>query len=271
MAATRVKSQDVFDGAVGTADLADGGVTFAKLSVATDAGIEDAGSGAIQVKLVSTGGLAKGSTGVYGRGFQVLAADPSGAGLADGDSWFNSTNKSVRFSPGDAFEQGVVSCFFTDAAGSTVISNSAAESNISQLFTLPVNALRAGRWFRARWWGRYTAAAGATITFRGYLGNTLVVDPGASDPPDVAGTSKGFFVQFDFFVASSGTAGSVLGTLSHGFQALTGGALGLPVPTAGTTVNTTLTRDLKLTVQFSAASTNNTCFTSLATMELLNP
>lgn len=54
MAVTRVKSQDILDGGVASADLATGAVTAPKLSLATNSCIADNGSGGIEVQVDGT-------------------------------------------------------------------------------------------------------------------------------------------------------------------------------------------------------------------------
>ena len=64
MAATRIKSQDIKDADVVAADIAATAVTYAKLLLAANPGLEDGGAGATQVKVAAPVTLGAGGIGV---------------------------------------------------------------------------------------------------------------------------------------------------------------------------------------------------------------
>jgi hypothetical protein len=272
---TRITTQDVKDGSVNTIDLADGAVTFAKLTVATDPGLED--STGIRVKiadnsLARTGGLAVqrhagiglDATGIF---LQELNGATAGTGN-DGAVWYDTADKQVKTQlAGQIYSE--VGVLLLDPGNGTSIVSSAAENDVDSTKRLTVagNFLKTNRVIRIRQVFRYSCTGTPTITARIRVvgaGNDIVLTCTST----ALNNASNLYGIFEAVVVCS-TGGSTASVRCHGRLDL-GGASASVSATSGTSVDVTASTTIKPTYQWSASSASNTLRPELITYEVLN-
>lgn len=245
MPVTQINSQKIKDGTVDTGDLKDSSVTTAKLadSAVTPAKVQihPSSQGAMMVSSASgvTEVLPPGDDG------KVLSADSGGfAGMA----WV------------DRGKVGFASITTSNSAGGdgTGGTTGTAETQLNQLYTIPANSLSAGNVIKATFAGRYTQASGS-VTIRVYLQTSVFLDFG-SFAPATTGTSRGWSCEVTLIIGTTGTTGTCRGYAKLLFNNI---ASPIVVTNTDVTINTTVSRDLKLTAQWSVANAGNAVVTNV--------
>lgn len=105
MAITRIKTSDIGDDQVRTADILDANVTYPKLLVATAPGVEDDGAGGLRVKVDGLS-IAREANGLRAKGIAIVAHNATGSTIAAGKlvyfSGANTGNPTIGLSDADA-------------------------------------------------------------------------------------------------------------------------------------------------------------------------
>lgn len=218
------------------------------------------------------------SFAVFGAATTSLSSMRITAGTApsspvEGDIWLDSTQKCLK-----AFFDGVIQFMvgnlFTQTASQTIVST-VTETTLfgsgTGTLTLPANFWTVGKTVR--------------ITIRGTLGNTgtptaqiRVKTQGVTvlDTTAVAMVSvtapESFTINVLLTCRTTGATGTVTGSgliLHHGGTAFAT-VLGMDIPTATGTVNTTTSGTLDVTWQWGTSSASNTITSANSTVEVLN-
>ncbi len=160
---------------------------------------------------------------------------------------------------------GTGSEMWSDGSSSTTVANTTTETVISTL-TIPANDMVAGATYRLTAWGTAGVTATPTMTFRARISGvagTQIASSGAITASSGV-TGKVWKAEIMLVCLTTGGSGTAFGNL-HVIEGLSV-AGGNPVTTPGqrmdggssVTVDTTASRDLVLTAQWSAASSSNT-------------
>jgi len=166
---------------------------------------------------------------------------------------------------------------FVNAAASTAISNTSAETDFSLNYTLPANSLKVGQVIRLVCRGTLnTHSTAPTLIMRVKFGATvLALTPTWTTIASTA--NRGWEITFDTIVTAIGTGGTVeaLGvftTSTGAAAAVTNQMLDLKnaTPTSPVTVNTTVAQTLQVSAKFSVASVNNSMTMRQMIVEVLN-
>jgi hypothetical protein len=272
MAATRINGQDVRDAAVQTADLADSAVTFGKLSVAADPGLEDAGGGALRVKADATRAVSITSAGVG------VACDENSFSYAGNQLSFNGLRTTTNDSTGGAdlgrlyvadSGAGTAACrlrVLTNVPAtlggivyvgneSAAVANTTTETTFSTgSYTIPADAMQTKTCIRVTAGGRHSSTGTPSVNFRLKLGTNSVISVGPTNTLNNA-TNRAWRFEALMFITSTGASGVVKG---NGHQTLNTGTDAFAMRGNGVAVDTTIARDVALTVQWGAASASNT-------------
>lgn len=158
------------------------------------------------------------------------------------------------------------------ALTTTVVANTAAETDISPTFVIPANSVKAGDTFMIVASGTGSTPAGtATGTLRIKIGTQAFVmtfrdDSGGFGEPSFLQTGFSTSNAFNSWSATTyitfrsiGASGRAVGYMSYtGFLSGIGFTTNLIYHSTGSTVNTTADQNLKMTWDWNTASTNNT-------------
>lgn len=146
---------------------------------------------------------------------------------------------------------------------SSAVTNSTAETNIvgigSGTITLPANYLVSGKTIRVKASGVYTSTTSAgNMTVKFKLGSTIIVSTSLFPLVDNQ-TNQLWSFGIALTCRSTGTTGTVIGNTAFGMFDGTNGFRNFPMTNSTTsiTVDTTASKDIVLTVQFSTANANN--------------
>lgn len=159
---------------------------------------------------------------------------------------------------------------YTSIAASSAHTSTTTEALLDQTYTLPANALSAGRRVRIKFQGIATGTANTdTLThklyFGGLTGTALLTGTGT----DVANNNI-FCGEFELVCRTAGTSGTMVGFGSHAdVPAASGTASPIYEIMASTTVNTTTTFVIGVGVDWSTTDTVNTCRLDYLTVDLL--
>lgn len=138
-------------------------------------------------------------------------------------------------------------------AGNTV-ANTAADTNFTSKYTLAANALSVGQVIRFTASGTYGTAllVAPTITLSVKFGSTVVASGSQTLILNLA--NKGWSLDAQFIVFATGSSGTIEGQGDFSFDT----AVTKTVNTSSITVNTTVSNDLQISANWSAANSNNT-------------
>lgn len=218
----------------------------------------------VGVNLAASGGLQINS-GLLARGSQIVAGNPGSP--ADGDRWYDSTNKSFKRFEGtqNVWDVGTV---YVATAASAAIVNTASLTAANVAWNAPANFLVSGRTFRVRFGGNW-ASAGVAVN--------LAIDLFAN------GTSN----AFDGFTFALGTQSSGRYNAELDITILTTGSSGTAVVTGyvtceanGTvttqalgqnsvTINTTIINSVNPAFQWGTANASNSVVVRYMSVEAL--
>lgn len=180
MAVTRVKTQDVDDGAIQTADLADDCVTAPKLGIVTTKGDIIAFDGATAAPVR----VAVGTDG------QVLKADSTqNAGVA----WRTEAAAAIAIATADS-----------GAIVNTTVENVFNNS----LYTFSPSSLTSGSAYKLVAFGRYSTTGAPTLRIAGNFQNIAAHSAGAVGSVNNS-ANRAWWFEWDFIVRAGGGSGAV--------------------------------------------------------------
>ena len=186
----------------------------------------------------------------------------------EGDIWNDSTQKNLKARV-DGVTMGLKTVLFTNNT-TTAISNTASELSMFPAgvgtLTLPANFLTPGKMFRIRIQATVGNAASAVCTFRVKIGGTTIVSRALTHNGNV---NSGFNAQidFDWTCYSTGVSGTGRG---NGAVTFLNDAVHFLVSTGNDTVDTTASKTIDLTAQWSVANASSTIVVTNASVEILN-
>jgi predicted RecA/RadA family phage recombinase len=154
---------------------------------------------------------------------------------------------------------------YSAEAGSTVITNTVAETDFDKQVTIPANTLQVGDVIRVR--GEAIAPstnATDTLTLKLKVGNTVVV---ATAAVDVANNDIGY-LEADLVVRTIGAGGTFV---ACGVQALgtEGTVTAKPFKMSSTAIDTTVSQTVKASAQWSVANAANQVRLDVLNVEVL--
>jgi hypothetical protein len=204
-------------------------------------------SGGINVHLLSTGGIAVASGGLYVYGPQKVTADPASS---DGWAWYNSTNTAYRRNKNGVVESvtGVPYAWYN----ANPISNTTALTAASLSWACPANWLVVGRMLRVRFGGTWTATGtAANLTIDLFANGTSSGIDGAtfSTGTSTAGTFTGEMIVVITGTGSGGTF-TESGWITFGSQTLSIGQ-------SSGAINTTIQNTFNMAFQWGTANASN--------------
>lgn len=184
-----------------------------------------------------------------------IAGNPSS--LANGDYWYNTTQKSHRFRS-TAGTQGLVGLLYTNTAVSAAVVSTTTETNFDKTFSIPANAPTVGKKLWVRAYGLHSTSGAPTLTLRFKLGSTVIVTSGAITTGSGA-SNRLWSVDLMLTFISVGATGTVE---AQGFAMLATSATAVTIAdmenTAVITVDTTAALTAQVSAQWSIASSSNT-------------
>ncbi len=143
--------------------------------------------------------------------------------------------------------------------------STASEDNFTETITLAANYLRAGRYLRYRFWGTYDADIATTATFRMNLGGTDIVSSDAPTLLNSAGNS--WMITGTIYVEASGASGVIQGEMETHTE---GSTDTISIETGSATVDTTASKAMTPSIQFSGSSASNGAIILGGYIEALN-
>lgn len=283
MPVTRVKSQDVGDGAVGTTDLAGGAVTFPKLAVGVSPALENDGTDGIRVKVDGTsiqrtsggvallyvvgGGLAlQSGSGIVVKNLRQSAGNP--LNLADADQWYDTTTtkRMARVRGATITHTGLVKAQIVNAP----LSNTTTKTALAQAITIPANFLTERTTLRIRAGGVYSCTGSPTLTIDVWLSYPAHGLDGLTLPCTTNAANGRWWIDLEVTIRSAGAAGT-----AHVGGFFVGEYNNVVTQTqalgqASVTIDTTVVHSLALVCQWSAASVSNVVTMRHFTCEVLD-
>lgn len=151
----------------------------------------------------------------------------------------------------------------TVTVGNTTTETAISGTGVGSL-TLPANFLQAGSSVRVWTMGFHSAAAGATIRIRVYLGATVILDTGANASGNA--TNLTWEARAAFTCRAAGSSGAVN---AQGYYLEQGAAValyGMP-NTANVAIDTTVTQTVRVTAQWGTAAVGDTISCAYLTLE----
>lgn len=174
-----------------------------------------------------------------------------------------------RLIGGSSNRQVLVGVPYASAAASTAISNTVAETAFSTSYTIPANSLAAEQVIKLRWQGIATATNGTdTLTIKVYIGGiagTLLFTHAATD----VANDNVFSGEYTLVLRTVGAAGTIVGSGSgKSVPAAEGTATYKDDILASTAINTTTSKQLAVSAQWSVASASNSCRLDVFVVEM---
>lgn len=172
-----------------------------------------------------------------------------------GDLWYNTTQKSMRFAT-TVGTNGAVGLVYANVADSNKVQNTTTETDFNKNFTIPANALTAGKVIKIRAGGTWDLLSG-TWNMRIYLGGNVVIATGAISN---TGGTEGWWLEAQIHIRTAGAGGTCKTTafFTAGTPTIVY-ATALETTVSGTSgaVNTTAANIVKISVQYSIANIAN--------------
>lgn len=187
---------------------------------------------------------------------------------ADGDRcWRTDLSMMQIYSVGQGGWRNQPSLYNTSPGNQTIF-NTASEFAFATL-NIPANDAAQGSCYRIKAWGTLTCSGTPTVTFKakiGGIGGLTLATSGALTPGVASAGNRTFSLEANVSCLQTGVSGAWFGVL-QGVQAFTMGSGSNPYLNAPTildgissvTKDTTVLQQFALTVQWSTASTGNTC------------
>lgn len=221
-------------------------------------------AGGVSVLPATNGGLSV-SSGLLARGLRIVAGTP--AGLAAGDSWYDSTGK-IAHVENETLVQNVAGLLFVNTADSTAVSNVAVQTNFSITFAIPANWFTAGKTIRVTTIGTYGVTGTPTVAFGLSVGGVRITTPAFT--PTAGATGARWSMQLLTTCRSTGVSGS-FSRSGFSYAEVSLGGTNTLYPGGGTanTADTTATITVSCDVTFSVANAANTATLHEMTIELL--
>ena len=181
---------------------------------------------------------------------------------------FNTVQNALK-SSANSIQQFLVGTIFTKTSDTTV-ANTVVETNILGTgigsLTIGADNLKVGKTIAIKVSGFHSSAGNPDLTVRVRLGGTLIASGTITCGN---GTNAGFNIQAEITCRSIGVAGTVSCKGAYEEEHSSGGLAGI-VKTTDTTIDTTVNQALTVTVEWSAASVNNTITAQIATVTIKN-
>lgn len=179
---------------------------------------------------------------------------------------FGPRGRLIAGGPNRCVQLGVV---YTNEAASTAISNTVTETAFSTGYTLPANSLAPGQLIRIKWQGIATTTNSTdTLTIKAYIGGitgTLLFTHAATDVAD----NNVFSGQYDLIIRTIGSSGTVVGYgTGKSVPAAEGTATYKDDILASATIDTTASKAIAVSAQWSVASSSNSCRLDFLSVEL---
>ncbi len=149
---------------------------------------------------------------------------------------------------------------YTNVAASTAVSNTTTETLFSTSYTLPANCLKPGSLIRLRWQGIATSTNSTdTLTIKAYIGGTSGTLLFTHAATDVANDNV-FQGEYELIIRTIGSSGTMVGCgWGKSVPAAEGTATFKDDILASTTINTTTSKVIGVSAQWSVASASNSC------------
>lgn len=216
----------------------------------------------VGVNVVANGGLNI-NAGLYVRGVQVLAGDPT---PLDGDTWFNSTSGiyKSRLKGATLGDGGLLGINGPGAAVANTLTLTAGST-----FSLPANFLVVGRVLRVKATVAYSNTGTPNLQVGLYANGTS--NPLSTNFADPIGSGTTGVIEVEWFVhiTAVGTSGTA-NCLTRNCISIGGGAdTVFSSVSTGLTVNTTILNTLTIALQWSVASASNTATVQISSVEVL--
>lgn len=158
---------------------------------------------------------------------------------------------------------------YTNEAASTAISNTVTETAFSTSYTIPANSLEPGTLIRIKWQGIATATnATDTLTIKVYVGGitgTLLFTHAATD----VANNDVFSGEYNLVVRTIGSSGTVVGFgAGKSIAAAEGTATYKDDILASTTLDTTASKAIAVSAQWSVANAGNSVRLDVLSVEI---
>lgn len=159
---------------------------------------------------------------------------------------------------------------YAATAASTAISNTTTETEFSNYYTIPANALKVGSLLRIRYQGIATATNSTdTLTAKLYLGGKAGTALQTCGATDVANNNI-FAGEFYMSVRTIGASGTFVGWGNYTATLAASGTATMVVGVLGSsTVDTTAAQKIAVAATWSAASASDSCRLDYLTVEML--
>jgi hypothetical protein len=201
------------------------------------------------------------------------------ATITPGDLWYRSDLQSPRVAFGSSAANqataGIVGTLSTNTASSSAIANTAAETNFSLSYSLPANALTAGKALRIIAGGIFSTTLTPTLALRVKAGTTTLLSTGDYTPLSASLTTRLWSLEAILVCRTVGASGTIHGNgmvqcADAASSVLDGTAIVLGNTGATITLDTTAAQTIQLSADWSVASASNTITMHHFSVEVLN-
>lgn len=176
---------------------------------------------------------------------------------------------SNRLVVGDRLPSVVPAVAFTNTAASTAVTNTVTETLFDQFLTIPAKHLQPGQLIKIRYQGIATATNSTdTLTIKLYIGGlsgTVLISHAATD----VANNDVFQGEYELIIRTIGASGTMVGVGTFKSVPAAEGTMTIKDDIlASTTIDTTTSKVIGVSAQWSVANAGNSCRLDFLKVEL---